>query len=438
MKQLLLLSLLLFLFFKTQAQQNLYFPPTTGNNWDTIAPSNLGWCDERIDSLVNYLEISNSKAFILLKDGKIVLEEYFGTFTEDSLWYWASAGKTLTAFTLGIAQEEGHLNINDSTSQYLGQGWTACTPAQEGAISIWHQLTMTSGLDDGVADPYCTLDTCLQYLADPTTRWSYHNAPYTLLDQVIAMAVGQSLNTYVNQKIAAPIGMGGFFLALDYNNVYFSDARSMARFGLLILGQGIWNTDTIMQDSSYFNAMINSSQSLNEAYGYLWWLNGKNSFMVPQSQLVFPGSINPNAPSDMIAAIGKNGQLINLVPSQNLVFIRMGNAPGSALEVPMLYNNNIWNYINELDNCPSSTEVLETTDLLKIYPNPTQDLLKVESASEIKSYRLFNALGQLLEYQTTQNINQLQLHLNAYPSGFYQLQVQTEKGILTKTISLQK
>ncbi len=44
-----------------------------------------------------------------------------------------------------------------------------------------------------------------------------------------------------------------------------------------------------MTDNNYFNEMVNTSQSLNQAYGYLWWLNGKPSFMVPNLQTVFPG-----------------------------------------------------------------------------------------------------------------------------------------------------
>ena len=85
--------------------QSIYFPPLLGNTWDALSPASLGWCEPKIDSLLDYLEAKNSKAFILLKDGKIVIEKYFGTFTIDSVWYWASAGKTLTGFTVGIAQQ---------------------------------------------------------------------------------------------------------------------------------------------------------------------------------------------------------------------------------------------------------------------------------------------------------------------------------------------
>lgn len=307
----------------------------------------MGYCQPKIDSLYDFLEAENTKAFILLKDGKIVLEKYFGTHTQSSVWQWASAGKTITSFMVGIAQQEGYLLITDTTSTYLGQGWTDCTPAQEEKITLRHQLTMTSGLDDGVADPFCTLNTCLVYEADAGTRWAYHNAPYTLLDGVIESATGVSLNSYTTQKLKSPTGMTGSFVSVGYNNVFFSNARSMARFGLLILNNGNWNGSQIMTDTAYFNQMVSTSQMLNQSYGYLWWLNGKPSYMLPQTQFVFPGSLCANAPSDMIVAMGKGGQFLNIVPSQNLVWLRMGDEPNNSL-VPFLLNNDIWAYVNDL------------------------------------------------------------------------------------------
>src|SRR6478736_2731994 len=86
----------IFIFVSIQAKsQSLYFPPLTNNTWDTIAPASLGWCQPAIDSLYSYLEQTNTKAFMILKDGKIVLEKYFGNYTVDSIHYWASAGKSL-------------------------------------------------------------------------------------------------------------------------------------------------------------------------------------------------------------------------------------------------------------------------------------------------------------------------------------------------------
>ena len=117
MKKILLISL--FIVFSQISKAQLYFPPTTGNSWDTLSPSSLGWCQDKIDTLLNFLDSKNTKAFIVLKDGKIVIEHYFDTFTVDSLWYWASAGKSLTSFLVGMAKQDGFLNLSDSTSQWL-------------------------------------------------------------------------------------------------------------------------------------------------------------------------------------------------------------------------------------------------------------------------------------------------------------------------------
>ncbi|MGB2138052.1 MAG: serine hydrolase domain-containing protein [Flavobacteriales bacterium] len=345
-------SFILFVLVSVTLNAQSYFPPISSSNWDSISPSSLDYCQANIDSLYDYLDANNTKAFILLKDGKIVLENYFNEHTDTSNWYWASAGKTIIALLTGIAQKDGLLDINTSTSSYLSEAWTNTTPEQESMISLWHQLTMTSGLDDGVEDPYCTLDTCLVYLAEAGTRWAYHNGPYTLLRNVLENASGLGINNYAFQKLTSPIGMNGVFVYEDYNSIFFSTARSMARFGLLILNEGQWNQNDILGDDVYYNAMINTSQEHNESYGYLWWLNGKNSYMVPQTQYVFDGQLSPNAPSDMFAAMGKNGQFINVVPSENMVWIRMGDAPEETL-VPFNFNDEIWTYINQL-NCEAS------------------------------------------------------------------------------------
>jgi CubicO group peptidase (beta-lactamase class C family) len=193
----------------------LYFPATTGNNWESVSPTSLNWKSAELADMYTYLEQKKTKAFIILKNGKIVVERYFGTFTADSNWYWASAGKTMTAMLVGIAQEQGILNINNKTSQYLGTGWTSLPLAKENLITVKNQLTMTTGLDDAVQpDNDCTLPACLQYKADAGLRWSYHNAPYTLLDKVIENSSGASFNTYFQQKIRDKIGMNGLWLKL--------------------------------------------------------------------------------------------------------------------------------------------------------------------------------------------------------------------------------
>ena len=329
----------------------LYFPPNHSPEWATLDPIDLCWSTQHLPALFDFLEQNNTRAFILLVDGRIVIERYWGLnfggqpFDESSLWYWASAGKTLTASLVGIAQDLGHLDLQDPTTDYLGPGWSSLTFEQETAIRVWHQLTMTTGLDDGVVDNHCTEPACLTYLEEPGLRWAYHNAPYTLLDRVLESATGQAYSIFFNQALRDPIGMDGIWLDQDYNHVYYSTPRSMARFGLLILNEGYWQDQPILADSDYFSAMVSPSQDLNPAYGYLWWLNGQESFMIPNWQFVFQGPIAPQAPEDMFAAMGKNGQFLNIVPSQRLIMVRLGEHPDDT-QVPMVFQNEIWEHLN--------------------------------------------------------------------------------------------
>lgn len=330
-----------------QPETPLYFPSTTGT-WETATPVSLGWNTTALSNTFSFLESKQTKAFIILYNGRIVAEKYFGSFTADSLWYWASAGKTLTATLVGIAQQEGLLSLSDPASKYLGEGWTSLTKPKEQQITIRHLITMTSGLDDGVPDDHCTLPSCLQFKAAPGTRWAYHNAPYTLLEKVVENASGKSYNTYFREKIRDKAGMNGLWIKNGWNNVYYSNARSMARFGLMILAGAQWNGAPVLNDKAYINAMSATSQNLNLSYGYLWWLNGKASHMLPTVQMVFNGSMVPNAPADMYAALGKNDQKVYVVPSKKLVIIRMGEAAGNPQLAVSSFDNELWGYLKQV------------------------------------------------------------------------------------------
>jgi CubicO group peptidase (beta-lactamase class C family) len=206
---------------------------------------------------------------------------------------------------------------------------------------------MTTGLDDGVADNHSFLANDLIYKADAGTRWAYHNAPYTLLEKVVTNATGEEFDKYFKRILSDKIFMNGTWLWSDNDHVYYSSARSMARFGLLILNNGKWDTQPVISDAEFFNAMITTSQSINKSYGYLWWLNGKESFMIPESQLVFPGSFSPAGPSDMVSGMGKYGQYVSVVPSKGIVMVRMGEDP-SSVPVPFLFLDDIWEMLNTI------------------------------------------------------------------------------------------
>jgi len=326
---------------------DLYFPPAGSSDWETVSIAALNWDPSAQNPLKELLQENKTKAFIILKDGKLAVEEYFGAFTRDSLWYWASAGKTLTAFTVGIAQEKNLLNIDHKSSRYLGESWTSASREKEDLITIWHQLTMTSGLKDTSFD--CVTPDCLEYLADAGTRWAYHNGPYTLLQSVVSSASQTTWSAFFNTHLRNKIGMNGLWVSTNgANNVYFSNARSMARFGLLNLNNGTWDNELILEDINFISQMKNTSQNLNKSYGYLWWLNGKESYMAPVLQATFNGELIPNAPEDTYSGLGKNDQKLYVVPSKGLVVVRMGEDTGESLLGPSSFDNDLWEKINDL------------------------------------------------------------------------------------------
>ena len=425
----LLAFLTFYLNIKKSEAQSIYFPPNNSSTWDTLSFSEINWCDDSLQSLLNYVGANDSKAFIVLKNGKIIIEKYYGSFTKDSLWYWASAGKSLTSVLVGIAQEKKFLNINDTSSKYIGKNFTSCSAIDEAKIKIIHQLKMTTGLNDFIIDKDCTDPNCLTCLTAPDTRWAYHNAPYTLLDKVIENSSSLSLNMFCNTYIKSKIGMGGLYIKQGYNNVYVSTPRSMARFGLLAMNNFVWNADTVLGDQNYKTAMTNSSQNLNNAYGYLWWLNGKSSFMLPSSQIVFNGSILPNAPSELFAALGKNGQVINVVPSQGLVVIRMGDAPLNGQELPMIFNNEIWKKLNHII-CNTTNVSTTKSPTLNIYPNPSNDIFHFDLEEEILEIKIYNMLGQEFNIQAHEN----SIDLSEYPAGIYCVVIESSAGFVRSTL----
>lgn len=321
-----------------------YFPPLNSDTWETTSISDLGWNVNELQPLLNFLEDKNTKSFIILQDGKIVVEAYMNGHDSEKSWYWASAGKTLTTTIAGIAQEEGFININNKVSDYLGTGWTSATIEKENLITCKNLLSMDSGLDDSLGDNVSKEN--LQYIADAGSRWAYHNV-YVKMQDVISEATNMTWSNYFNSKLKNKIGMTGAWINNNDFSVYWSNTRSMARFGLMISAKGKWE-DTQIVSEAFLNEATNTSQNINQAYGYLWWLNGKSSYHLPASQLEFNGKLVPNAPDDMYAALGKNDQKIYVVPSKNLVIIRMGNSADLENFALSSFDNDLWEKINEL------------------------------------------------------------------------------------------
>ncbi len=331
----------------SQNVQNMYFPGIEDDVWETISPVTLGWNTDSLNSLNRFLEKNKTKSFMILVGGKIAVEEYFDGHTATAQWQWNSAGKTLVASTIGIAQQSGKLSINHHVSRYLGPGWTSAPAEKEELITLRHLLTMTSGLSN---EQHRVVARNLTYKSDAGQRWAYHNV-FQLLMNVVAEAVDTDFETYFNNFLCDKIGMTGYWRNGPIFKIFHSNTRSMARFGLLALNQGKWQNVQVI-DNAFFVECMNTSQTLNPAYGYFWWLNGKNAYMLPRGQEKYTGMLIPNAPADMYAAMGAQNQRIYIVPSKNLVIVRMGQASGKRADAEEItqFDISLWSKLNAIMN----------------------------------------------------------------------------------------
>ncbi|TAE84228.1 MAG: class C beta-lactamase-related serine hydrolase [Bacteroidetes bacterium] len=325
----------------------MYFPGDTNATWETKPLATLGWKENAVQPLKDFLTQKNTKSFIILVNGRIVMEEYFNGHTASSTWEWNSAGKTLVATTTGIAQQEALLNIGNKASDYLRTGWTNMPLEKENLITVKHLLSMTSGNDD---TKQLVIKPNLIYVADAGTRWAYSNIFQKLMD-IVASASSKPFEAYFNEKLKTKIAMDGYWDVGPIFTIYHSTTRSMARFGLLALNQGKWNNTQVI-NKTFFTESASTSQNINPAYGYLWWLNGKTNFMIPGEQTVYQGYLVPNAPADMYAAMGAKDQRIYVVPSKNMVVIRMGEAadPANPNFAISGFDNELWAKMNAVIN----------------------------------------------------------------------------------------
>lgn len=408
---------LVFIFsaFRLSAQAS-YFPPADATGvWETTSPAEMNWCQDSIDALYDFLESEQTKSFILLKDGKIILENYFGTYQQDSLFPWFSAGKSLRAVLVGIAESEDDLSIDQPASTYLGSGWTSLTEEQEDSITVRNLLTMTSGLNENFF--YCRQPSCRIYSAPAGQRWAYHNSPYAITEELLEVATGESLNAYITTRIRQKIGMA-FGLWLNYaigRKTYFSKARDMARFGLLVQRNGRWEDEVVYPENDYFTEMLLPSQPMNPSYGYLWWLNGQEGYIGPDSPVSFPGMFSPSAPADLLLAAGANGQFISISRETGLIMIRQGSSDDESL-APRLLHDEIWKKINHLDCGPTPvTEIEMNKAALNAYPNPARNWLRVNNLAPGDVALLYDYSGRIIRQLTGRMLN----YVGDLPRGQY-------------------
>jgi CubicO group peptidase (beta-lactamase class C family) len=308
-------------------------------------------------NLFDYLLENNTSSFLLSEKGRVVIDREFkiqNSLNPKSLTFTsllqhgfvqnrsqedvASIQKSLVSILIGIAQQKGLLNINNSVTSYIGK-WTQLEEEKENLITIKNLLTMTSGLD-----------TTLNYSSDPGSQWFYNSRAYSYLIDVLEKSSGIQVNDLSSEWLFKELEMQETFWKERRRGIMgfpkdsskyglVTTAKDLLKFGEFILNGGEVGTNHIISDIDFFDDSFSKSQDLNEAYGYLWWLNNTTSFMTWNKDLS-SGNLFPKAPEETILALGLGSRILAIIPSQEIVLVRLGSFPNDPN-----FNNNLWEYI---------------------------------------------------------------------------------------------
>lgn len=314
-----------------------YFPPA-GTAWESVAPADAGFDPAKLDELTSFVEQSSSSTFMILFGGRIVVEKYWGA-NATTLQDVGSVQKSITSLLVGNAVALNDFGLDDTVSSILGAGWSNGSAADEAPITVRHLLTMTSGLN-----------TSLQRAAAPGTAWLYNNDAYHRLDPVLTQGTRKSLQDFTRATLFDAIGVGNSAwtkraFQRDAKGLPMSalemNARDMARIGLLVMKNGVWQDKTVVP-SAFVSQALASSQALNLSYGFLFWLNGQPSARLPPS-IPKAGTLIPSAPPDVVAALGGGDQKIYSSRATYLVVIRQGKGGGEPESTA--YDEELWKRI---------------------------------------------------------------------------------------------
>jgi CubicO group peptidase (beta-lactamase class C family) len=281
-------------------------------------------------SLEDFLESTETRAFLVVHDDRLVYEGYFNGADGEQLQTSFSAAKSFVSTLVGIAADDGLLEVSEPVTTYLPELAERDERFEE--ITIGDLLTMSSGIayeEEGTPwsdDALTYYGTDLRELAltgseieePPGETWRYNNFHPLLLGLVLERVTGSSVSDFMSEQLWKPLGAeADASWSLDSEDSGFEKLesgvnarpRDYARFGLMMLHEGRWNDQQIVSPEWVREATQVSVESDPAAfYQYLWWVgppeeSGAASFY----------------------AQGKYGQLVAVFPAQDVVIVRLGS-----------------------------------------------------------------------------------------------------------------
>jgi CubicO group peptidase (beta-lactamase class C family) len=308
----------------------------------TATPAELGFDAEVLDELAEEAAGFGSTCFLVARQGKVVLARYWNGGGAETPQEVYSVTKSVTSTLVGLVQADGDLSVDDPASTYIDD-WQGT--ASE-SVTVRQLLSGTSGRSWSIESDYEDLLEATDRTAyavgldqqeDPGTEWVYNNAAVQTLDAVLRSATGTDPASFAGDRLFGPLGMDHTWMTEDGSghstNVYFglqSTCPDLARFGTLFAQEGLWDGRQVVPAEWVREAVGESSQQLNAAYGLLWWLNRKGAVEAPgganADQLV------PRAREELFAAQGLGGQVVLVDPRSDTVVVRLGDGEDAGAD----------------------------------------------------------------------------------------------------------
>jgi CubicO group peptidase (beta-lactamase class C family) len=277
--------------------------------------------------------LRSTRAVVVVHQGRLVAERYGEGFDADTPLLGWSMTKSVANALVGRAVAAGDLEVGDAD---LVPAWTD----QRADITVEHLLRMTDGLAfDEVYEPDTDATRMLfrpqdtgafaatyPLVAEPGTRWSYSSGSTNILCDAVHEATGLGVEL-AEELVFAPLAMTSAVLEPDASgglvcsSFLYATARDWARFGQWFLDDGVWDGERLLPEGWVeWSTTPTPGADPSTPYGASWWLNeGPDG---PRRM--------PSVPGDAYWASGNEGQQVVVVPSEDLVVVRLGFSGGFA------------------------------------------------------------------------------------------------------------
>ncbi len=323
--------------------------PPAGNPRVAASPSLSPAVRAELDTLfANDAMMGETRAVLVLRDGRPIYEAYGPSYSADSKLISWSMAKSITAVLIGFMVADGRLVLDDPAPVPAWQ-----RPGDpRGTITLRNLLTMSSGLDHlEEGDPVWEADTVAMLFGDgagdmaamaeakppvaaPDQVFNYSSSTSVILSDILARALTDSKSPAVRRnavlallqgRLAAPLGISSMTPEFDPagtmigGSIVHATARDYAKFGEFLRRRGETATGQRIMPESWFRFMLSSAPA-NPGYGGHIWLNRPN----PNATGV---ALWPqDGPADLFACIGHQGQYIVVSPRQKHTVVRLGTS----------------------------------------------------------------------------------------------------------------